>query len=193
MRRGRRPSIICPLPLAAQSDPQALLHDIGGNRSLVSVDQRVLVDLLGRDGDLEESTKTLLTRSFTCLVAAYGLMNMKTAPLWIALSISRSATRRFGAPMTMDTSTCHAGNHCWFPPARNTWLDEHEGSAQSRPTSSLCAFGAACTINWHGSGQGSDWLTCHQPQAHARKMEKLVCFYTSACLIHSRDGRFVCV
>ena len=92
--RGRRPSEICPVPFAAQSDPQALLRDIGGNRSVVSVDQRVLGDLLGRDGALEDSTKTLLTRSFTCLVAASGLMNMKTAPLWIALSISRSATRR---------------------------------------------------------------------------------------------------
>ena len=112
--RSRRPSEICPVPFAAQSDPQALLHDIGGDRSVVSVDQRVLVDLLCRDGALGDSTKTLLTRSFTCLVAANGFMNMKTAPLWIALSISRSSTRRFGAPMTMAASSCIAGVCCWW-------------------------------------------------------------------------------
>ena len=111
--RGRRPSEICPVPFAAQSDPQALLHDIGGNRSVMSVDQRVLVDLLGRDGPLGDSTKTLLTRSFTCLVAANGLMNTKIAPLRLALSVSRSATRRFGAPMTMAASSCIAGV-CWW-------------------------------------------------------------------------------
>ena len=50
-----------------QSNPQALLRGIGGNRSEVSVDRRVLVDLLGRDGALGDSTKTLVERSFTCL------------------------------------------------------------------------------------------------------------------------------
>ena len=70
--RDRRPSEICPVPFAAQSDPQVLLHGIGGNRSVVSVDQRVLVDLLGLDAALRESTKRFVDKTFTCLAAAYG-------------------------------------------------------------------------------------------------------------------------
>ena len=50
--RDRRPSEICPVPFAAQSDPQSVLYGIGGNRSVVSVDQRLLVDLLVCDGAL---------------------------------------------------------------------------------------------------------------------------------------------
>ena len=64
--RDRRPYEICPVPFAAQSNSQVLLHGIGGNRSVVSV------DLLGRDGALRESTKRFVDKTFTCLAAAYG-------------------------------------------------------------------------------------------------------------------------
>ena len=156
--RGRRPSEICPVPFAAQSDPQALLHDIGGNRSVVCVDQRVLVDLLGRDGDFEDSTKTLLTRTFTCLVAVNGLMNMKTAPLWIAHSISRSATRRFGAPMTMDTSTCHAGAAGFHLLGTHGLMNTKVApkAAQLPPFVPLARLAQSIGCGSHGWEQGSD-------------------------------------
>ena len=94
--RDRRPTEIRPVPFAAQSDPQASAHDLGGNRSVASVDQPVLVDLIGSDGalgddEMPSAPKRLLTRPFTCSVTACGLMNTKAAPLRLALSISMFA------------------------------------------------------------------------------------------------------
>ena len=43
-----------------------MLHDIGGNRSVVSVNQPVLVDLLGRDGALLRRGKWLVEHEDSC-------------------------------------------------------------------------------------------------------------------------------
>ena len=175
---------------------QAMLHDIGGNRSVVSVNQHVLVDLLGRDGALlgrgkwsdEQEGSSLAARAFN-------------------LQICHPS---FGALMTIGASSCIAGVCCWWyatsvaaamltkprNPAREaaspvedpvaweqaqTLTRRNAGLklyAQSRQTSSLCAFGAACTINWL-------W----HPRLGTRKRLTYLSSTTSAFLKHFSDGK----
>ena len=56
-------SEIRPVPFAAQSDSQASSHSLGGNRSVASVDQPVLVDLIGRDGAHGDDGNALSTKT----------------------------------------------------------------------------------------------------------------------------------
>ena len=59
---------------------------------------------------MPSAPKRLLTGPFTCSVTACGL-NTKAAPLRLALSISKSATRRFSAPLVVRKTNLHGTTH----------------------------------------------------------------------------------
>ena len=100
------------MPFAAQSHPQAFLHGIGGNRTVMNVDRRVLVDLLGRDGAFGDSSTTLVDKILHLLGRSIWLDDTKTAPLRFALSISKIRHRSVQRP---DVDGCFL-LHRWRPP-----------------------------------------------------------------------------
>ena len=96
-QRGRAvDEVVDQHPAPARPSTRLLLHGIGGQRSVVSVDQRVLVDLLGRDGAHGDdgdglSTKTLADKILHLLGRSIWLDEHEGSPLRLAHSISRSA------------------------------------------------------------------------------------------------------